>query len=130
MDCSLSANTSACTMTITNIFHPPKSFLFPKHSFGSKSEKRSFRPVWCYMCMKAEREMKYKVSTKREPDSLSMRRLKTYLLSTMHQSRLNHWMLLNINREKIANLDINTIIIADEFVQRSKHHLHFFGRFL
>ena len=42
----------------------------------------------------------------------TMRCLKTYLQSTMHQSRLNLLMLLNINKQKIDNLDIN--IIADE----------------
>jgi len=51
----------------------------------------------------------------------AMRRLKTYLQSTMHQSRLNHLMLLNINKEKIDDLDTNTI--ADEFVQGSEHRL-------
>ena len=57
----------------------------------------------------------------------AMRRLKTYLRSTMHQSRLNHIMLLNINKEKIDNLNINTI--ADEFVQGNEHRLRFFGKF-
>ena len=57
----------------------------------------------------------------------TMRRLKTYLQSTMRQSRLNHLMLLNINKQKIDNLDIN--IIADEFVQGSEHRLRFFGKF-
>ena len=86
MDCSSSASTSACydsTVMIPSKFHPPKSFLFPKRSFGSKNEKRSFRPEWCekyswlhydasidaafcYICMKVE-QIKYKVSTKREP---------------------------------------------------------------
>ena len=45
-------------------------------------------------------------------------RLKTYLRSTMCQSRLNYLMLLNINKQKIDDLDINTI--ADEFVQGSE----------
>jgi len=65
-------------LLIPSKFHPPKSFLFPK---CSKNEKRSFRPEWCekyswlhydasidtafcYICMKVERESKYKVSTK------------------------------------------------------------------
>ena len=51
----------------------------------------------------------------------TMRCLKTYLRSTMRQSRLNHLLLLNINKQKIDNLDIN--IIADEFVQGSEHRL-------
>ena len=56
-----------------------------------------------------------------------MRRLKTYLRSTMRQSRLNHLMLLNINKQKIDDLDIN--IIADEFIQGSEHRLRVFGKF-
>ena len=73
---------------IPSKFHPPKSFLFPKRSFGLKNEKRSFRPEWCekyswlhydasidaafcYICMKVEQESKYKVSTKREPAFIS-----------------------------------------------------------
>jgi hypothetical protein len=51
----------------------------------------------------------------------AMRRLKTYLCSTMRQSRLNHVMLLNINREKVDYLDLDDI--ADQFVQGSEHHL-------
>ena len=55
------------------------------------------------------------------------RRLKTYLRSTMSQSRLNHVMLLSINRERVDKLDIN--VIADEFVQGSEHRLRLFGKF-
>ena len=57
----------------------------------------------------------------------TMRRLKTYLRSTMSQSRLNHVMLLSINRERVDKLDIN--VIADEFVQGSEHRLRLFGKF-
>ena len=57
----------------------------------------------------------------------AMRRLKTYLHSSMRQSRLNHVMLLNINREKVDQLDID--VIADEFVVGSEHRLRQFGKF-
>ena len=57
----------------------------------------------------------------------AMRRLKTYLRSTMCQSRLNHVMLLSINREKVDKLDID--IIADQFVEGSEHRLRQFGKF-
>ena len=57
----------------------------------------------------------------------AMRRLKTYLRSTMRQSRLNHIMLLNINKQKIDDLDINTV--ADKFVRGIEHCLRFFGKF-
>ena len=57
----------------------------------------------------------------------AMRRLKTYLRSTMSQSRLNHVMLLSINQEKVDQLDID--VIADQFVQGSEHRLLHFGKF-
>ena len=57
----------------------------------------------------------------------AMRRLKTYLRSTMCQSRLNHVMLLSINREKVDQLDID--VIADQFVVGSEHRLCQFGKF-
>ena len=31
---------------IPNNFYPPKMVLLPKHLFGSKNEKCSFRPEW------------------------------------------------------------------------------------
>ena len=57
----------------------------------------------------------------------AMRRLKTYLRSTMSQSRLNHVMLLSINREEVDKLDID--VIADEFVRGNEHRLRQFGKF-
>ena len=91
MECSSSDIASACPDSagmIPNKFHPPKSFLFPKRTLGSKNEKRAFWPEWCekyswlhydvstdaafcYICMKTERERKYKASTKREPAFIS-----------------------------------------------------------
>ena len=57
----------------------------------------------------------------------AMRRLKTYLRSTMSQSRLNHVMLLNINKDRVDKLDIDDI--ANQFVQGNEHRLRTFGRF-
>lgn len=56
----------------------------------------------------------------------AMRRLKTYLRRTMRQSRLNHVMILSINRQKVE-LDID--VIADEFVRANEHRLRQFGKF-
>ena len=55
----------------------------------------------------------------------AMRRLKTYLRSTMVQGRLNHIMLLSIYKDRLDNLDLE--IIGDEFVRGSKHRLRQFG---
>ena len=57
----------------------------------------------------------------------AMRRLKTYLRSTMAQSRLNHLMILNIYQEDVDSLDIDTI--ANEFIRGSEHRLRQFGKF-
>ena len=57
----------------------------------------------------------------------TMKRLKTYLRSTMGQSRLNHLMVLNIYKEILDSMDM--ISIANEFVQANEHRLHIFGKF-
>ena len=95
-------------------FHPSKSFAFPARKFGSKgAEKRSFRAEWC---------AKYDwLHYDRVADAAFC------LRSTMCQSRLNHVMLLSINREKVDQLDID--VIADRFVQGSEHRLRQFGKF-
>ena len=57
----------------------------------------------------------------------SMKRLKSYLRSTMNQSRLNHVMILHLNKEKVDNLDLDAI--GNEFVEENKHRLKYFGKF-
>ena len=83
-----SSSVTSSSIMIPAKFHPAKSFSFPKQSFGSKNEKCSFRVEWhqkyswlhydvitdaafCYPCMKAEREKKYKSSTKHDPAFIS-----------------------------------------------------------
>ena len=56
-----------------------------------------------------------------------MRRLKTYLRGTMHQSRLNHVMLLSINKDHVDSLDLNAI--GEEFIRGSEHRLRQLGHF-
>ena len=53
-----------------------------------------------------------------------MKRVKTYLCSTMTQVGLNH---LNINKEKLNCIDLDAI--ANEFVKGSEHRLRVFGKF-
>lgn len=53
--------------------------------------------------------------------------VKTYLRSTMTQARLNHLMLLNINKERLDSLDWD--VIANEFVEGSEHRHRVFGKF-
>ena len=56
-----------------------------------------------------------------------MRRLKTYLRSTMGQARLNHIMLLHIYKAQLNSLDLP--LIANDFVCGSEHRLSYFGKF-
>lgn len=47
----------------------------------------------------------------------SLRRLKSYLRSTMSQQRLNHVMLLNVNGNMTNNLNIDEL--CDKFIKRT-----------
>ena len=49
----------------------------------------------------------------------AMRRLKTYLRSSMGQKRLNHLMVLHLNKDKLDSLDLDAI--GNEFVQENEH---------
>ena len=57
----------------------------------------------------------------------AMRRLKTYLRSSMGQSRLNHIMILSIYKEEVD--DINIDLLGDEFIRGNEHRSQYFGKF-
>jgi hypothetical protein len=57
----------------------------------------------------------------------AMRRIKSYLRSTMGQARLNHLMTLSMYKEELDKMDL--ISVANEFVQGSEHRLRVFGTF-
>ena len=57
----------------------------------------------------------------------TMRRIKSYLRSTMRQDRLNHLMTLHIYQDKLDNLDL--VSVANEFVSLNEHRSRFFGTF-
>lgn len=58
----------------------------------------------------------------------TLRRVKSYLRSTMSQARLNHTMLLHIHKNHTDQLDL--IDIGNEFVKESPHRHSVFGTFL
>ena len=58
----------------------------------------------------------------------AIRRLKTYLRSTMAQSRLNHIMILSINKEKADSIDLGAV--GNEFVGQREVRLRQFGPFV
>ena len=57
----------------------------------------------------------------------AMRRVKSYLQSTMTQERLNHLMILHIHKELTDGLILTNI--ANEFVSKSERRLQVFGKF-
>jgi len=56
-----------------------------------------------------------------------MRRLKTYLRSTMGQSRLNHIMILHMYKEQLDNLDL--VSVVNQFISGSKHRFDYLSNF-
>ena len=57
----------------------------------------------------------------------AMRRLKTYLRTTMKQERLNHLLLLHVHKEHTDSL--SCVEVATSFVGDSEHRLSVFGHF-
>lgn len=57
----------------------------------------------------------------------ALRRLKTYLRSTMAQARLNHLLTLHVHREATDSMDITAV--AREFVGNRDGRLSTFGTF-
>ena len=45
----------------------------------------------------------------------------------MNQSRLNHVMILHLNKEKVDNLDLDAI--GNKFVEGNEHRLKYFRKF-
>ena len=57
----------------------------------------------------------------------ALKRIKTYLRSSMTQQRLNHCMLLHVLRHKTDSLSLEDI--AKDFMERNERRSSFFGRF-
>ena len=57
----------------------------------------------------------------------AMRRVKSYLRSTMKQERLNHLMLLHVHKELTDTL--NLADVANDFVSSCDNRLRVFGKF-
>ena len=60
----------------------------------------------------------------------ALRRIKTYLRSTMLQERLNHLLVLHVHKDFTGSLDL--ITVANKFVMDSEsraHRLSIFGHF-
>ena len=57
----------------------------------------------------------------------ALKRVKTFLRSSMKQSRLNHLMLLHVHKEITDNLDL--VDCANDFVSANEHRQQVFGKF-
>ena len=57
----------------------------------------------------------------------AMRRIKSYLRSTMAQEQLNNLMILHVHKEITDALDL--VQVANEFVRSNESRLHSFGKF-
>ena len=57
----------------------------------------------------------------------AMRRVKSYLRSSMTQERLNHLMLLHVHKDLTDSLSL--VDVANEFVSRGERRLQVFGKF-
>ena len=58
----------------------------------------------------------------------ALRRMKTWLRSTMNQTRLNWCMVLHIHNDDTDKLNI--VDVVNEFVSRNSTGSHIFGRFV
>ena len=66
-------------------------------------------------------------NTVSEKSFSALKRLKTYLRSTMKQDRFNHLLLLHVHRDRTDSLSLTHV--AEQFVSSSEHRLSVFGRF-
>ena len=57
----------------------------------------------------------------------ALRRVKTYLRSTMTQTRMNNLIILHVHKERTDALDLKAI--ANEFTARNKRRRCMFGKF-
>ena len=57
----------------------------------------------------------------------ALRRVKTYLRTTMSQTRLNHLLILHVHKEACDNLDL--VKVAHDFTRDSELQRQVFGRF-
>ena len=56
----------------------------------------------------------------------ALRRLKTYLRSTMGQARLNHIAVLHVHQELVDNIDITEV--AEQFISKNESRMKVFGK--
>ena len=93
-------------------------FRYPK---GSKHFYVKFKKF----CMQLTLVMQATNATSERSFS-ALRRVKTYLRTTMSQQRLNHLMLLHVHKDRTDKLNLNLKTILNVFVQSSQHRTSLF----
>ena len=123
----------------------PRNISFPKVTFGkAKPVLRAFNASWfdkwgwlhwdessarAFFFVKLMKIILVMPATNAtsERSFSALKRVKTYLRSTMKQSRLNHLMILHVHKEMSDSL--NLVDCANDFVGSNEHRLRVFGKF-
>ena len=92
----------------------------------SSSERLAFSSVWTLMKLLLVMPATNATS---ERSFSALRRIKTYLCSTVSQQRLNSFMLLHVNRDKTVRFNLDLSQISREFVPGREGRTHAFGNF-
>ena len=131
MDASSSQSVSDTDSIFPEIPHQPRAFHFPKREFGKKrAVRRCFQTAWfdkwpwpqyrekvhCLVSLILVMPARNATS---ERSFSALRRVKTFLRTTMTQQRLNNSMILFVH----SNLTdkINLVELANEFIRGSEH---------
>ena len=130
-------------MELPSVPHQPKSFDFPKRSFGKKViVKRSFQASWfdrlswlhfialmSAVCKLFSLVLVMPATNAVSEHSFScLRHLKSYLRATMSQSRLNNVMVLHVHKNLTDKLSL--VDIGNDFISGSSHRESLLGKFL
>ena len=93
-----------------------------------KSKSEAQKDILCEVCVLLKLLLVMPATNAISERSFSaLRRVKSYLRSTMNQDRLTHLMVLHIHKELTDKLDL--ISIANDFVAGDTHRLTVFGTF-
>ena len=121
----------SCNYSYRYIFHYYKLLFcgictLPRYRIEAVLPVR-FGPDQFWTSKKKKKEKTPQPASSERAFSALKRTLKTYLRATMTQKRLNHAMMLHVNKDKIDQ--INPKDIGNLFVAGSEYRLQIFGKF-
>ena len=113
----------------SNLPHEADGYDLPALLNQLKAMSHAQRSLICQVCTLTSLILVMPATNAVSERSFStLRRLKTYLRSTMSQVRLNNAMTLHIHKDLVDKL--NLVDIGNNFVSASEHRQHSLGRFL